>query len=48
MNEIDLDECIERISAVITDLDSAAISATVGLLENTAPPGTHVLRVTPE
>lgn len=39
MSEIDLDEYIDKISQAISELDAAAISATVGLLENTAPVG---------
>eukprot|EP01114_Cavostelium_apophysatum_P007404 TRINITY_DN194_c0_g1_i3.p1 TRINITY_DN194_c0_g1~~TRINITY_DN194_c0_g1_i3.p1 ORF type:complete len:2578 (-),score=946.84 TRINITY_DN194_c0_g1_i3:69-7802(-) len=39
MGEIDLDQFIEKVAQAIADLDAASISATVGLLENTAPPG---------
>lgn len=39
MGEVDLDQYIEKLSQAITDLDSASITATVGLLENSAPPG---------
>eukprot|EP01117_Protostelium_nocturnum_P014479 TRINITY_DN550_c0_g1_i1.p1 TRINITY_DN550_c0_g1~~TRINITY_DN550_c0_g1_i1.p1 ORF type:complete len:2591 (+),score=755.90 TRINITY_DN550_c0_g1_i1:291-8063(+) len=39
LGEADLDEFIEKVSASVADLDSAAISATVGLLENLAPKG---------
>lgn len=39
VGEIDLEEAIEAISQAITELDSASISATVGLLENKPIPG---------
>ncbi len=39
IGEIDLDEAIAKISQAVSELDQAMISSTVGLLENTAPPG---------